>query len=52
MEMGMMESLDGMDTLGTSTIQKLENLLLVAVPRDLFAAIPYRLQWFGVPPPW
>jgi len=33
--MDMMESLDGMDTLGTSTIQKLENLLLVAVPRDL-----------------
>ena len=33
--MDMMESLDGMDTLGTSTIRKLENLLLVAVPRDL-----------------
>ncbi len=36
--MDMMESMDGMDImggLGTSTIQKLENLLLVAVPRDL-----------------
>ncbi|MHC4697511.1 MAG: hypothetical protein ACYTFA_12290 [Planctomycetota bacterium] len=23
----------------------------VAVPRDLFAAILDRIQWFGVPPP-
>jgi hypothetical protein len=23
----------------------------VATPRDLFAAIPERIRWFGVPPP-
>ncbi len=33
--MGVSDEMDALDTLGTSTIQKLENLLLVAVPRDL-----------------
>jgi rsbT antagonist protein RsbS len=36
--------LEGLDTMGTSTIQKLENLLLVAVPRDLTDSDVLRLR--------
>jgi rsbT antagonist protein RsbS len=36
--------MDDLDTLGTSTIQKLESLLLVAVPRDLTDSDVLRLR--------
>lgn len=39
-----MDALDDLDTLGTSTIQKLESLLLVAVPRDLTDSDVLRLR--------
>jgi rsbT antagonist protein RsbS len=45
--MDMMETwgeMESLDTLGTSTIQKLENLLLVAVPRDLTDSDVLRLR--------
>jgi rsbT antagonist protein RsbS len=38
------DEMDTLDTLGTSTIQKLENLLLVAVPRDLTDSDVLRLR--------
>ena len=42
--MGVSDEMDALDTLGTSTIQKLENLLLVAVPRDLTDSDVLRLR--------
>jgi rsbT antagonist protein RsbS len=42
--MGVSNEMDVLDTLGTSTIQKLENLLLVAVPRDLTDSDVLRLR--------
>lgn len=39
-----MDALEDLDTLGTSTIQKLESLLLVAVPRDLTDSDVLRLR--------
>ena len=42
--MGVVEEMEAMDALGTSAIQKLENLLLVAVPRDLTDVDVLRLR--------
>ena len=41
---GAMSLMEDLDTLGTSTIQKLESLLLVAVPRDLTDSDVLRLR--------
>ncbi len=37
--------------LGLPTVEALRSMAEVAVPRELFASILDRIQWFGVPPP-